>query len=346
MSETDGHWTDSSSQNALALDEGRRFCESGPPFVDRTSHFNWSGACYRAKVAPGTGHGWMEMFRIRGGLSVTRSDYLLSRTVDHVPYDDHAALGFSLSLSGCFTIEIPEIRFRTQVKPEQLWLRSGHFESIHYRQPAGQVIRGVSLALSDEMIAAWCEETPGRLDSRLVDLVRDHRPCCIPVRFGRHPLVRIATRLMEVRTDTVGGDLLLESLALDLLANILSLDFMDGGDGRRQDKRMDNAIDDAVDILAREWTDPPTIAALSRRVGLNACYLKAGFRRRVGMTIGGFVRRRRMEAALEMLESGGCTVLQTASAVGYANPSHFSAVFKQFYGRLPSMYGRRWAMPV
>jgi AraC-like DNA-binding protein len=45
-----------------------------------------------------------------------------------------------------------------------------------------------------------------------------------------------------------------------------------------------------------------------------------------------------MEKALELIESGDCNILQAAHSVGYSNPSHFSAAFKRFYGRLPSRY--------
>jgi AraC-like DNA-binding protein len=50
------------------------------------------------------------------------------------------------------------------------------------------------------------------------------------------------------------------------------------------------------------------------------------------------VRKLRMEKALELIESGENSILQVALSVGYSNPSHFSAAFKRFYGRLPSSY--------
>lgn len=100
------------------------------------------------------------------------------------------------------------------------------------------------------------------------------------------------------------------------------------------------AAGQSVDGLADrcEWSNPPTIAGLARRVGLNECYLKAGFRRRTGQPIGENVRNLRMELALELIESGRASILQTALAVGYPNPSHFSAAFKRHHGRLPSSY--------
>ncbi len=102
--------------------------------------------------------------------------------------------------------------------------------------------------------------------------------------------------------------------------------------------RIRTAVDEAVDILHREWSDPPNISTLARRVALNECSLKKEFRRQTGMTIGGYIRRQRMTKALEFIETGRYSILETALFVGYSNPSHFSAAFKKFYGHLPSYY--------
>ncbi len=76
----------------------------------------------------------------------------------------------------------------------------------------------------------------------------------------------------------------------------------------------------------------------ARRVGVNECYLKKGFREQMGMSIGSYIRQLRMTKALEMIETGRYSVLDTALFVGYSNPGHFSAAFKKFNGHLPSYY--------
>lgn len=242
-------------------------------------------------------------------------------------------------------MQIPKLGFNSGIRKGELFLRTGRFDHIHSMQPAGQVIRGVSLDLSSDMIEDWCAESPGRLDRFLTDLLKIPRPLLIPYKIGSNSSSRIAARMLSVCTETVGGELLLESLGLELLSNILSLDFSSCSVLIRSGERRWAAIDDAVDILGREWADPPTISTLARRVGLNACYLKSGFRQRTGLTIGEYVRKQRMEAALKMLEFEECSVLQAALGVGYSNPSHFSAAFKQFHGRLPSNYRQKSAFP-
>ncbi len=60
------------------------------------------------------------------------------------------------------------------------------------------------------------------------------------------------------------------------------------------------------------------------------------------MTIGDYIRNQRMKKALELIETGTYSILQTALFVGYSNLNHFSAAFKKFYGHLPSYYVPRY----
>lgn len=324
----------------------RQFNAGADFFVEHSFRRDRRGICYRSQLSPDSGNGGFELRQFQGGLSVGRMDYQLSRPYESTYLNYEAPLGFSLVLSGGFAMQIPKIGFNAGIRKGEMFLCTGRFDHIHSVLPSGQVIRGVSLELSGEMVEDWCAEGTGRLDKFLAGLLKKPRPLLVPYHIGSQPFSRIASRLLSMRTDTVGEDLLLESLGLELLANILSLDFSSGSALTRMGERRWAAIDEAVDILGREWADPPTISILARRVGLNACYLKSGFRHRTGLTIGEYVRKQRMEAALKMLESDECSVLQAALGVGYSNPSHFSEAFKQFYGRLPSSYRQRSAFPV
>ncbi len=151
-------------------------------------------------------------------------------------------------------------------------------------------------------------------------------------------LMGISRELVHARRKTIADNLRFESLALDLLSQILTLEHP-GKDSRMERTiRSMAAVDEAVDILRREWDDPPTISTLSRRVALNECSLKKEFRKQMGMPIGAYIRSQRMKKALELIEAGKYSILDTALFVGYSNPSHFSAAFKKFYGHLPSYY--------
>ncbi len=152
-------------------------------------------------------------------------------------------------------------------------------------------------------------------------------------------IFRAAHKLFHTERVSICGKLDFESLSLKLLSLILSQS--ENPASFCKVKKINGAVDEAVDILRQEWGTPPTISSLARRVGLNECYLKSGFRKRTGLSIGGYVRQQRMAKALELIESGEFTILETALSVGYSNPSHFTAAFKKFYGHVPSYYNIR-----
>lgn len=94
-------------------------------------------------------------------------------------------------------------------------------------------------------------------------------------------------------------------------------------------------LEEAREILEREAFDPPCICELAGRVGLNTTKLKQGFRRQYGTTIFAYVRKLRMEEALELLTDGALTVGEVALAVGYNSFSSFSKAFFRYHGLLP-----------
>ncbi len=94
----------------------------------------------------------------------------------------------------------------------------------------------------------------------------------------------------------------------------------------------------AKQILLENLADPPTIAALSRLVGLNEFKLKNGFKEIYGNTIYGYLNDYRMQHAILMLEQRKYTVNEVAFSIGYAKPSNFIASFKKKFGVTPKKY--------
>lgn len=93
----------------------------------------------------------------------------------------------------------------------------------------------------------------------------------------------------------------------------------------------------ARDILKAEMADPPTIAVLARRLGINEPRLKHLFKIYFGITIYGYVQKERMCRAKTLLEEG-LSVSETASHIGFVNFSHFAAAFRRYHGDTPSAF--------
>jgi AraC-like DNA-binding protein len=91
----------------------------------------------------------------------------------------------------------------------------------------------------------------------------------------------------------------------------------------------------AREILIQHIGEPITIKELSRKVAINECYLKKGFKEMFGTTIFDFYQSQRMEHAKYLLYEKGMSVTDVALILGYSSISHFSTAFKKHTGLKP-----------
>ena len=104
--------------------------------------------------------------------------------------------------------------------------------------------------------------------------------------------------------------------------------FLANGDDREK-------ITKAREILLQHISEPLTIKALSRKVAINECYLKKGFKEMYGTTIFDFFQSQRMEHAKYLLYEKAVSVTDVSSLLGYSSISHFSTAFKKHTGLKP-----------
>lgn len=91
----------------------------------------------------------------------------------------------------------------------------------------------------------------------------------------------------------------------------------------------------AREVLLQHIGEPITIKALSRKVAINECYLKKGFKEIFGTTIFDFYQSQRMEHAKYLLYEKGLSVTEVSMMLGYSSISHFSTAFKKHTGIKP-----------
>ena len=101
------------------------------------------------------------------------------------------------------------------------------------------------------------------------------------------------------------------------------------------DERGRDCIYHARDILLQRIGEPITIKELSRKVAINECYLKKGFKEIFGTTIFDFYQQQRMEHAKYLLYEKGLSVTDVSGLLGYSSISHFSSAFKKHTGLKP-----------
>jgi len=94
-------------------------------------------------------------------------------------------------------------------------------------------------------------------------------------------------------------------------------------------------IYDARTILEQNIDQNLTIKELSRKVAMNECYLKKGFKAITGHTIHDYQQHLRIEKAKDLLKHDGRSVTDVANILGYSSISHFSTAFKRSTGMKP-----------
>jgi len=91
----------------------------------------------------------------------------------------------------------------------------------------------------------------------------------------------------------------------------------------------------AREVLLQHIGEPITIKELSRKVAINECYLKKGFKEMFGTTVFDFYQSQRMEHAKYLLYEKGLNVTEVSVMLGYSSISHFSTAFKKHTGLKP-----------
>jgi len=89
-------------------------------------------------------------------------------------------------------------------------------------------------------------------------------------------------------------------------------------------------------IIESRFAEPVTAGGLAREVGRSQNYIARAFRRRFGMSVPGYVVRRRMAHAQHLLESTDLPVSLIGREVGVADPHYFNKLVRRFLGASPT----------
>lgn len=100
------------------------------------------------------------------------------------------------------------------------------------------------------------------------------------------------------------------------------------------DTERDKVVE-AQKVIRENLDSPLTIKELSRKVAMNECYLKKGFKALTGKTIHEYTQELRISKAKILLQQDGYSVSDVANSLGFSSISHFSTAFKKATGMKP-----------
>lgn len=92
----------------------------------------------------------------------------------------------------------------------------------------------------------------------------------------------------------------------------------------------------SIDFIERNLTEPPDIEEIAGKAALSPFYYQRIFGAVCGMTVGEYIRVRRMTLAAQELAGAGVRVIDVAVKYGYDSPDSFAKAFQRFHDIVPS----------
>jgi AraC family transcriptional regulator len=125
--------------------------------------------------------------------------------------------------------------------------------------------------------------------------------------------------------------LLLEAMALEL---VYQLPWRHSAKAESGTPRW---LKDVVEILHAEFCRPFSLTVIASRVGAHPVHLARAFRHRYRMTVGQYVRRLRVDYAMNALTAGH-SLSDIAADAGFSDQSHLGRVFRAATGMTPRQF--------
>ncbi|MNH93231.1 putative response regulatory protein [compost metagenome] len=106
----------------------------------------------------------------------------------------------------------------------------------------------------------------------------------------------------------------------------------------RRSGKLRNLIERVQAIIEARYADNLTVADIGKEVYLTPTYVSLLYKQETGRTINDYVTQVRIKRAKELLHDPQNKFYDVCYAVGYADPSYFTKLFKKMTGVTPSAY--------
>ncbi|MCD9025855.1 response regulator transcription factor [Cohnella silvisoli] len=100
-------------------------------------------------------------------------------------------------------------------------------------------------------------------------------------------------------------------------------------------------IDEVVQHVRANYGAELNVEFLAQKVFLSPSYLSALFKKKTGKSLNKFITETRLDIAKSLLLNTNMKIVDISSAVGYANPSYLTLLFKSSSGLTPAQFRER-----
>jgi len=104
-------------------------------------------------------------------------------------------------------------------------------------------------------------------------------------------------------------------------------------------------LEQAKQLMQDRFREILTLSEIAHSVGVNSVYLAQMFPKYYHDTVGGYLRRLRIEFACHALITSDTPLCQIALAAGFSDQSHLTRMFKRYMGVTPVQYRNSLARP-
>lgn len=138
-------------------------------------------------------------------------------------------------------------------------------------------------------------------------------------------------QLHAARTKTKPETLAISSLILRIAALLEeSLSRREPAEPGRMERRVQGVI--------REEGPESTPGIVARKLGLSLDHLNRALRVEAGVTVGGWIRKSRLDRATHLLQTTDLPVSAVASSIGIDDQNYFSRWFRKYTGQTPTAW--------
>ena len=169
---------------------------------------------------------------------------------------------------------------------------------------------------------------PQRIDTRAFSKIFDDAACMRSV-----GLPALTMRIEhELRFADAASPLAIQSLLFEILARTVRFQTKGASIGLPAWLRR------AKDFIHANFAEDMSLQTIADCVGVHPCHLAKAFRKHYRYCVGDYLRRVRLDAAIQLLTTSGSSLAEIATSVGYCDQSHFTNSFKRHTGTTPAKF--------
>lgn len=159
------------------------------------------------------------------------------------------------------------------------------------------------------------------------------------LRFNTSPeLERLVIRAIQLyQADSFVEKITLDSIAFQMLEGVFNKLQNEGFESKESNVayHTHSSVEDIICFIESNLSASLAVGTIADHFSMSSSNLQRRFKQTLGVTVSGFIRRRRLDIAKQHLERGLVSITEAAYEAGYNHPANFTNAFKKEYGIPP-----------